>query len=67
MTGLPFIVGAYAAGAAGVVGYAVTLARRQRQARERRDALDRRRDTFPGGTAAHPAAGAGEGRARNAP
>ncbi len=48
MTDLPFIVGAYGVGALGLVGYAISLARRERQARERRAALDRQRERLLG-------------------
>ena len=55
MRDVAFIVGAYGAGAAGVVGYAVSVVRRERQARERRDALHREHDKFADETAAaHP-------------
>ena len=59
MTDLPSIMGAYGVGALGLVGYAISLARRERQARERRTALDRQRARLLGIAQANHAAGAG--------
>ncbi len=44
MTDLGFIAGAYGVGAVGLVGYALSLARREHHVRARRAALDRQRE-----------------------
>lgn len=48
MTDVAFIAAAYGAGALGLVGYAVSLIRRDRQARARRAAVERARDRVGG-------------------
>ncbi|MDA8201226.1 MAG: hypothetical protein M0Z49_00390 [Chloroflexi bacterium] len=48
MTDAAFIAAAYGVGALGLVGYAVSLARRERSARTRQAALERARDRVAG-------------------
>ena len=48
MTNVAFIAAAYGAGALGLVGYAVSLVRRERSARARQGALERARDRVAG-------------------
>ena len=55
MTDVGFIAAAYGAGALGLVGYAVSLVRRERSARARQTALERARDRVPGPIASYDA------------